>query len=228
MRKLFILGSCVVSLVLLIAAAGYTADFVSEDIGTTDVGSTDAVGGKWTIEAGGKDIWDAADHFRFIYQEVSGNFDISFRAISIEQTNNWAKVGPMARQSNAPESTYVFMLTRAQDGNRYFQERMTEAANATGDGGELTDAAGFPVWLRITREGDVFTGYTSVNGSDWTDLGVTTLVMTDPVLVGVAVTSHSAGTITTAEIDSLQTSFGGTAVDVSGKLTTTWGDLKFR
>jgi hypothetical protein len=106
-------------------------------------------------------------------------------------TNDWAKIGPMVRQSNAPGSQYIFMLARALDGNKYFQERMDTDGSASGNGGELADAAGFPIWLKITRSGDDFTGAISPDGAAWTDVGTTTLALTDPVLVGLAVTSHS-------------------------------------
>jgi hypothetical protein len=161
-------------------------------------GSIDYAGGTYTIKSGGRDIWDAADAFRFTYQEMSGDFEVALKAESIEQTNDWAKIGPMVRQSNAPGSQYLFMLARALDGNKYFQERMETDGGASGNGGELADATGFPIWLKITRSGDDFTGAISSDGSAWTDMGPTTLALTDPVLVGIAVTSHSTGSITTA------------------------------
>lgn len=161
-------------------------------------GSIDYSGGTYTIQCGGADIWGTADAFRFTYKEMSGDFEIALKAESIEQTNDWAKIGPMVRQSNAPESQYTFMLARALDGNKYFQERMDTGGGASGNGGELTDAAGFPIWLKITRSGDDFTGAISSDGSAWEDLGTTTLALSDPVLVGLAVTSHSTGNITTA------------------------------
>lgn len=204
----------------------HAANWTMEDIGTADVGSTNESGGEWTIEAGGRDIWDSADEFRFVYQEISGDFEISFEALSLEQTNDWAKVGPMARQSNAPESQYVFMLARAVDGNKYFQERMSTGGGASGNGGSVEDSGGFPVWLMLTRSGDEYTGSWSPDGNQWNAVGTTTLALTDPILVGMAVTSHSAGTITTAQIDNLTASFDTTAVEPAEKLPITWAEIK--
>ncbi len=222
MKRLF----CMFLMALLCSAA-YAADWVSEDIGDDgDVGSTDVSGGVWTIEAGGHDIWDAADDFRFIYQEVSGNFEISFEAVSLVAINDWSKVGPMARQSNAADSQYIFTLTRALDGNKYFQERMTTAGGASGNGGELADAGGFPVWLMLSRLGDDFSGSWSPDGNSWEALGTTTLALTDPLLVGVAVTSHTTGTLTTAVVDNLIATFDSTAVEPVGKLSVTWAEIK--
>ena len=202
-------------------------DWTMEDIGDDgDVGSTEEEGGVWTIEAGGHDIWDTADDFRFVYQEVSGDFEISFEALSLVRTNDWAKVGPMARQSNAAGSQYLFMLARAADGNKYFQERMATNSSATGNGGTLEDAGGFPVWLMLTRDGNNFTSSWSSDGDSWNTLGTTTLAMTDPILVGMAVTSHTTGVITTAEIDNLEATFSNIAVEPDEKLSITWAEIK--
>jgi hypothetical protein len=188
-------------------------------------GSIDYAGGTYTIKCGGHDIWDSADSFRFTYQEMSGDFEIALKAESIEQTNDWAKIGPMVRQSNAPESQYTFMLARAADGNKYFQERMETGGGASGNGGELADAAGFPIWLKITRSGDDFTGAISSDGAAWEDLGTTTLALSDPVLVGIAVTSHSDMNITTAvatnlTIDGSEPDFAGMTSEDIGIIET--------
>jgi hypothetical protein len=102
---------------------------------------------------------------------------------------------------------------------------METGGGASGNGGELTDAAGFPIWLKITRSGDDFTGAMSSDGAAWEDLGTTTLALTDPVLVGLAVTSHSTGNITTAvatdlTIDGTEPDFGGMTSEDIGIVVT--------
>jgi hypothetical protein len=142
------------------------ADLTSEDIGT-DGGSVDYSNGVCTVKADGADIWGTADGFRFTYAEVSGDFEVVLKAESIEHTNDWAKIGPMVRQNNSAGSPYVFMLARALEGNRYFQERMEQDGSATDTGGSVTDPVGFPVWLKITRKGDDFTADVSTDGNTW-------------------------------------------------------------
>lgn len=159
--------------------------------------------GKYIVGAGGSDIWGTSDAFRFTYVETKGDFEISLKAESLVQTNDWAKIGPMVRQSNSPNSIYVFMLARALDGNKYLQERLQTGSSATGNGGSLTDSGGFPVWLKITRIGNTFIGSASSDGKRWTDVGAIVIKMRDPVLVGLAVTSHSTGNITTGIVSNL-------------------------
>jgi hypothetical protein len=169
----------------------YTVKIKGED------GATDYANGKYTLKAGGADIWGTADAFRYIYKKLSGNFEIVMKAESLEKTNDWSKIGPMIRQSNAPGSQYIFMLARGADGNKYFQERMAEGGGASGNGGTAADQTGFPIWLKIKRTGNDFLGSWSLDGKAWKDMNITTLALTDPILVGIAITSHASGVITT-------------------------------
>jgi hypothetical protein len=50
--------------------------------------------------------------------------------------------------------------------------------------------------------------------------------MTDPILLGMAVTSHQAGVITTSEIEVVSVPFQQMIVKPAVKLADTWGNLK--
>ena len=52
--------------------------------------------------------------------------------------------------------------------------------------------------MKVTRVGNVFTGYASPNGTTWTQIGQQTITMTTGVSIGLAVTSHNDATLTTA------------------------------
>ncbi len=58
-----------------------------------------------------------------------------------------------------------------------------------------------PGWIRLVRRGDRFEAFRSSNGSSWTSIGADTIAMGATVYVGLAVTSHDPGQLTTAEID---------------------------
>jgi hypothetical protein len=62
-----------------------------------------------------------------------------------------------------------------------------------------------PQWVKLIRKGDVFTAQYSADGKAWLDLkntdgtlASTTVAMTNPVYVGLCVTSHNVGATTTA------------------------------
>ena len=60
-----------------------------------------------------------------------------------------------------------------------------------------------PYWVKIERSGDTLTGYTSANGTTWSMVGSTIITMTDPVYIGICVTSHAAGEDRTFDFDSI-------------------------
>ena len=218
------------SVLLVMIVGAYAADWVGEDIGT-DGGSDeyDAKTGEWTINADGVDIWDNSDGFRFVHQEVSGDFEISCQMLSIQNTNGWAKGGPMARSSNAANASYAFSFVTVGNGTS-LQWRLTDGANAEPGGSGIAGTA--PYYLKLVREGDTFFGFRSEDGKNWEEnhtVGAASqvdVVMDDPILVGLALTSHSAGAICEAKFDSLEASFITQPVEPAGKLPIAWAEIK--
>jgi regulation of enolase protein 1 (concanavalin A-like superfamily) len=60
-----------------------------------------------------------------------------------------------------------------------------------------------PGWVRLTRAGDVFTGYWSTDGVTFTKVGTITVPMNDGTSVGLAATSHNTAATTTAVFDNV-------------------------
>jgi hypothetical protein len=52
--------------------------------------------------------------------------------------------------------------------------------------------------VKLVRQGTTFTAYTSADGAGWTPIASDTLVMNSTIAVGLAVTSHSNGTLASA------------------------------
>jgi hypothetical protein len=75
-----------------------------------DPASHPVMGGMYTVTADGHDIWDAADHFRFVHLPASGDFCISVCVLQNPFQgggNRWAKAGIVVRQSNALGSAFI-------------------------------------------------------------------------------------------------------------------------
>jgi hypothetical protein len=71
-----------------------------------------------------------------------------------------------------------------------------------------------PYWVKVERVGDKFSGSISPDGVAWTQLGeAQTIVMTGPVLIGLAVTSHNATISTGVEY---------TDVKITGSVAGDW------
>ena len=63
--------------------------------------------------------------------------------------------------------------------------------------------AGAPRWVKLQRNGNLFSAYESVDGVNWTLVGTDTIPMGTTVYVGLAVTSHTTGASATCTLDNV-------------------------
>jgi len=178
----------------------WTGMWTSADIG--DVGAatgsfTDQGGGTFTIVGAGADIWGTVDAFHYAFKQFSGDGQITIRLTSIDHTNDWAKTGPMIRETLDANSKHAMIIGRPNNLGIALQWRPTTGGSSLNS---QADAPDLPYCLRLVRVGDTFTGYYYSNGK-WIRQSSATIPMTDPVYIGMAVTSHTAGTLCTAQID---------------------------
>jgi len=207
--------------------SGPVMNLTSRDIGTQDAttyqftnplepGSVTPLSGTdFDVVAGGTDIWDNSDGFHFVYEQRTGDFDITVQVARLDIANNWSKAGLMAREKLTGNSRNVNLVvdptgtTPAPDGSGT-GANVYESNGRTAEGGSsanwATASSGVPypnAWMRLTRVGDVFTSYRGTNGVNWTQLGTTTPSPAYPatVYVGMATTAHnnSAGHTTYAQ-----------------------------
>jgi len=180
----------------------------SQDIGAVgQPGSTTVNGGSFQIGASGGDIWDSADGFRFVYKPLSGDGEIVARVASLQNTDAWAKAGVMIRETLTAGSTFAMTIVTPSNGVD-LQYRLT----AGGGAGMNPSAAGAPpVWVKLTRAGNTFSGAFSTDGSSWTSLGSVSITMGSSAFIGLCVTAHNNSAVTTAAIDSV--SITGSAGD---------------
>lgn len=174
----------------------YTINYSSPLVGkwrTTEVGTVDLQGsatfnnGIFTIAGSGRDIWEDVDAFRFVYQSVDGDVDFSARVMSLTRTHGWAKAGIMIRNSTDRSSKHVMTVVTPANGVS-FQHR----SQPNGMTSASTFSASSPQWVRLIRRGNVFTSYTSNDGSTWDIIGApVTLTMNSRVYIGMVVTSHN-------------------------------------
>jgi regulation of enolase protein 1 (concanavalin A-like superfamily) len=178
---------------------------------TTDVGGVGGSGaagynlGTFTALGSGDDIWNNADAFRYVYQVLSGNGIITARVLSVDATDGWSKAGVMLRESTLANSKNALMMVAGSNGS-WFQYR-----SSTGGGSASAGSFGphAPYWVRLQRIGNTFYGYNSPNGSSWTLVGSATVTMNTALWVGLAVTSHNNGLLTTATFDNVSITAGG-------------------
>ena len=198
------------------AEATFTAatdTFISTNIGNPSVaGTVTAVSGGYNITAGGTNITGSSDQFTFNSELVAGDFDYKIRLAGMTLVDAWSKAGLMARETLFPSSTYACSFATPSVTGAYFQWR-TNASGTTFNSGS------FPVnypntWLRLRRAGNVFTGYASLDGDSWFQLGSATITMANSAYLGMAVsasvTNGSAISTVTAQFRDFAPATGGT------------------
>jgi len=152
------------------------------------VGSfTEGPAGTYTMTATGADIWGTADQFHFAFKQLSGPGSIVAKVERVLNTDVWAKAGVMIRQSLDAGSVHGMMIVSPASGVA-FQRRLTADAASVG-----TTVAGIraPQWVKVERDaGGNVTGSYSADGVAWTQAGSVAITMTDPVYIGLALTSH--------------------------------------
>jgi FlaG/FlaF family flagellin (archaellin) len=191
--------------------AGSVTDLALRFVGqalTAGTFSYDAATGTYAVGGAGADIWGNADQFTYGYKALQGDGSMIARVVSDDGkgANTWSKAGVMIRETLAAGSTHAFMPITAGGGNgRSFQRRLVaDLASTNADGPAPTVTV--PRWVKIERKGNDFSAFDSVDGKTWNQIGTAvTIVMKDPVLIGLAVTSHLAGTVRTWTLDSVST-----------------------
>ncbi len=178
--------------------ASFTASpFVPADIGNSPLPSSAIpTTNGLIVTAGGSAIGGGSDQCDFQYKQVTGNFDVDVRLSSLGLSSIWAEAGLMARQTLDPASAFAASLATPGIIGASFASRAS--AGSTG-----SSTGSFPVnypntWLRLNRAGNVFTGFASYDGQNWTQLGTITASMPSTIYLGLTVASYSTNQATTA------------------------------
>jgi len=185
------------------------------DLAGADVGNTSPSGittsngsGSYSLQGAGADIWGSADAFHFASEALTApTGTLTARIASFTNTNVWAKAGVHYRDSNAAGSKNVGVYVRP-DGQIAMQWR-SSTNGASSWHGTLVGNTGFAKWVRLSKNGNSYTGAWSPNGTAWTDIRTVTVGMGNDNIGGLAVTSHANGTLATAEFTNYSSNWSG-------------------
>ena len=175
--------------------------------------------GTYTMTAGGADIWDEADEFHYAFKQLSGVGSITAKVESVENTDNWAKVGVMIRETLDAGSRFaaVYITPTNADGTSTngcrFQIRTDTNDSATGDSSPTLVATPeqmaitAPYWVKIERDfAGNFRGYYSSDGTNFQSLVLRpNISMGSDVYIGLALTSHDTALTCEAKFSGLET-----------------------
>lgn len=159
----------------------------------------------FTIDGKGSNIGDTSDHGYYIYKNLTGDVEIIARIYSVQNIHASTKAGVMIRESIDPKAKFVYMQ-RNPAMNISFEYRMTNNNKAVTYPCSHTSLDSVPVYLKIKREGDLFTGMYSTDGTHYIQAGKVTISMAEKVMLGLAVTSHDPEQFACAGMDKVITS----------------------
>lgn len=172
------------------------------DIGSVGLaGDTSYDADRFNVVSSGGDIWDTADQFHFVYQNMNGDGEIKARVVSVYNSDGWAKAGVMFRDGLDAGARNVFMAVSAGNGTVLSWRTNSGAATDLTQGTNKTAA----YWVRLVRKGDVFSGYTSPDGADWTLVSTVTNSLSPQAYVGLALTAHNNQTLNSSVFDHVTT-----------------------
>lgn len=154
-------------------------------------------GGTYDVRASGADIWGTSDQFTYVYQPISGDFEVSVRVDSLTEASAWSKTGVMVRETLAPGARHASALVSAANGF-VCQRRLDSGGYSFSTAGGPT---AFPGWVKLVRRGDLFEAFRSADGAKWAAMGSDAIHMSDTVYVGIATTSHDVASRTEAVLD---------------------------
>lgn len=167
------------------------APFSIQPIGNpSPAGAIVGAGAGYDISGGGKDIGGTNDQFQFAYQTCSADFDVKARLAYLTPTDLFAKAGLMVREDLTASSRFAAVLATPNLSGSFFEYRPAANGQAVSAGNLRVN---YPqTWLRLRRVGNQFTGYAGYDGLVWQQLGSVTLMLTNPVYLGMVVCSHDS------------------------------------
>lgn len=167
---------------------------------TGDVGGPMLPGSNFTSDGnvielvgGGADVWNTSDQFYFASKSINGDFDARVRVTALAGANTITKAVLDARETIAADSRALHVSVNPLPPGRDLAQmgyRPTNSATTINVGTNVMPSGIPNAWLRLTRVGDVFTGYRSTNAVDWVQMGQTNATFPASMILGLGVTAH--------------------------------------
>ena len=198
--------------VRLLNKAGYSE--FSEVVSATAQEGSDALPARWTfapigntlggslftvaqdstfvVGGAGKDIGGTADSEGFVYLKMKSDATLTVRLSSTEEA--FYKVGIQMRSTLAAGAQRVG-ITLGEKGFRILRTCTRSSSNGNTVWKEATNYGKAPMWMRIKRQGKLFTTYISRDNLTWHQVGESTVSMPSTYYVGMASCSGNASNV---------------------------------
>lgn len=159
----------------------------------------------------GRDISGSSDSATFVGCEVQADCRVVGRLVVSPQvgfpSTNAPKMGMMIRESLDPGARCA-ALSLGEAGLRGTRARFRREPNTNPSTSSGNDYSWMPIWYKIERKGNTFTAWHCKDGTNWIEVGSSTIPMSEKCLMGFFVTGSDkpkSGTIE-AVFDNIQVS----------------------
>lgn len=180
------------------------APWAHEDVGAVALSGTSTfANGAFSVTGSGTDIWGTGDAFQFVSQPWTGKGSIIAKVTGIGASDPWAKAGVMIRASMSADAAQALTLISSAEGAA-FQYRPETGIDAVEPNGTVNVSA--PYWVKISRNGKVFTSYISTTGTTWTEIGSVTMTMPNTIYIGLISCAHNNTLLNTSTFTNVKVS----------------------
>merc|ERR1712232_968558 len=159
--------------------------WIDTGLGNTLPGSSKFLYDQFTVTSGGTGITGTSDSGEFLCQTLTGDGSISARVLSVDSIT--AQAGVMFRKLLSPVSQHAYLELSGNQAT--LQTRALQSGATTPS---AADTIALPTWIRLVREGDVYTGFLSSDGINWTLMGSSTVALNNDALACLASSSSDA------------------------------------
>ena len=183
---------------------------------------SDDDGDAFMIDGTGTDIYFNRDSFHFAHYPVDGDFRLTFRVDGYSgYLHFWTKAFAQFR-TGLGEGASMFTQSLNYEGLDYLYFRDVDAEWHTDiTSSQLHEAAGSPLWARLTRTGDFFVQEYSHDGDTWLVHGPaegTEVALSTDGFIGIGVCGKSNSYLS-------QITYSNVVIEHCGDGIVTWGDV---
>jgi hypothetical protein len=194
------------------ASRGFTGTILTLDDRDLGVAGNPATAGSvltfngddFEMRAGGSDFfWNSYDAGHFAAETRYGDFDVQVQVSGMTTADSCTQAGLMWRESNAANSRRVYVCLNAPGQCNGYSGLIRLTAGANGTEWPSYSRPGVPsfvmsyVWIRLQRQGDVFTAYNSTDGVNWNQYAQVTASLPTVGIIGPASSARNNGGVAT-------------------------------
>jgi len=184
------------------------------------------------LDGSGSDEYTTKDQLHYVFQNLAADGSIVARIRYQTAVDPWAKAGLEIRQAASVGSSYVDALVTADQspnlpnvnglgcttdgclaplppvqptvGYGVRMQAWQPSGESTATAVNLPGYQSPNKWLKLQRVGSTITTYESVDGTTWTKIGTSKVLISGPAVIGLWVTSHDVGQVSSVAFDNVK------------------------